>query len=151
MGHRGVSKHCVPEAEGFVPDGFCLPLSLFNHSDRVRNLRNYAWIVSCLYFAVILELVLKVMLLGATSLITSLNAVAKGNKKAEGKCSAPGSAADLCQLLSDQGRQVSEISPFVSFFLGPAGARRAAEPAGTKLLKGRSVAVEGQPGEQPGE
>lgn len=103
-GHRGVPKHCMTVAEGFVPDGFCLSLSLFNHSDRVRNLRNYAWIVSCLYFAVILELVLKVMLLGATSLITSLNTVAKGNKRDEGKCSAPGSAADFCQLLSDQGK-----------------------------------------------
>lgn len=138
------------EAERFVPDGFCLSLSLFNHSDRVRNLRNYAWIVSCLYFAVILELILKVMLLGATSLITSLNTVAKGSKTAEGKSSAPGSAADFCQLLSDQGRQVSEISPFLSFFLGPAGARRAAEPAGTKHLKGSSLAEEEQPGRQPG-
>lgn len=42
--------------------------------------------------------------------------VAKGSKRAEGKRSAPGSAADFCQLLSDHGRQVSEISPFCSFF-----------------------------------
>lgn len=148
-GHRGVSQHSVPETEEFVPDGFCLSLSLFNNSDRVRNLRNYAWIVSCLYFTVILELVLKVMLLGAASLITSLNTVAKGSKRAEGKCSAPGSAADFCQLLSDQGRQVSEISPFLSFFLGPAEARRAADPAGIEHLKGSGLA-EGQPGRQPG-
>lgn len=56
------------------------------------------------------------MLLGATSLITSLNTVAEGSKRAEGKRSAPGSAADFCQLLSDHGREVSEISPFLSFF-----------------------------------
>lgn len=58
------------------------------------------------------------MLLGATSLITSLNTVAKGSKRAEGKRSAPGSAADFCQLLSDHGREVSEISPFFLFSLG---------------------------------
>lgn len=85
-GHGGISKHCVLEAEGFVPDGFCLLFSLFNRSDRVRNLRNYAWIVSCLYFTVILELVLKVMLLGATSPITALSTVAKGSETAEVKC-----------------------------------------------------------------
>ena len=90
------------------------------------------------------------MLLGATSLITSLNTVAKGSKIAEGKCSAPGSAADFCQLLSDQGRQVSEITSFLSFLLGPAGARRATEPAGIEHLKGSGLAEEGQPGGQPG-
>lgn len=82
-GHRGESKHCVPEAEGFVPDGFCFLLSLFNCFERVRNLRNYAWIISCLYSTVILELILKAMLLGATSLITSHSTVAEGSKRAE--------------------------------------------------------------------
>ena len=140
----------MPEAEGFVPDGFCLLLSLFNCSDRARNLTNSAWIVNCLYFTVILELILKVMLLGATSLITSLNTVAKGSKRAEGKCSAPGSTAEFYQLLSDQRRRVSEISPFLSFSLGPAGSRRAAEPAGIEHLRGSGLAEEGQPGGQPG-
>lgn len=73
----------MPEAEGFVPDGFCFLLSLFNCSERVRNLRNYAWIVSCLYSTVILEPILKAMLLGATSLITSHSTVAEGSKGAE--------------------------------------------------------------------
>lgn len=111
-------KHCMPEAKGYVPDGSFLFLSWFNHSDRVRNLRNCAWIISCLYFIDILDLVLKALLLGASSLITSLNTVAKGSKTARVKRRAPGSAADFCQLLSDQRKKVLEISHFLPLCLG---------------------------------
>lgn len=118
QGNIKTVKHCTPEAKGYVPRGFCLFLSWFNPSDRVRNLRNCAWITSCLYFIDILELVLKVMLLGATSLITSLNTVAKGSKTAQAKRRAPGSAADFCQLLSGQRKKVLEISHFLPLCLG---------------------------------
>lgn len=60
----------------------------------------------------------------------------------------------LCGLLLSVPLRPGEASfgnlPFSFFLLEPAGARRAAEPAGSEHLEGSGVTGKGQPGGQPG-
>lgn len=87
------------------------------------------------------------ILLGATGIVTSLNTVAKGSKRAEGKYPAPGSVADSCQLLSDQGMEASpDFFLFALAQLEPGELQRQQAPSTSKACS----LAEGQPGGQPG-